>query len=89
MDHKTHLSILDQVSEAITAVSAALTAAHKTDRIGHRNQTHKEIHFSKETTLLKVGPKDNRATDTMVTTGSNREDSQLNSITADQHQKHR
>ena len=62
---------------------------HKADRVGDKNQTHKETHFSKEIIHLKIDSKDSKAMDTMVIAGSNREDSQPNSTTADQHRKHR
>ena len=71
VDHKIHLSILDQVSETITAASTALTVVHKADRVGDKNLTHKETHFSKEIIHLKIDSKDSKAMDTMVIAGSN------------------
>ena len=89
VDYKIHLSILDQISETITAVSTALTAAHKADRIGDKNQTRKEIHFSKETTHPKTDSRDSKTMGTTAITDSNQGDFQPNLTTAGQHQKHR
>ena len=89
MDHRIHLSILDQISYQITAASTALTVAHKADRVGDKNQTHKGTQHNKETSHPRIDSRDSKTMDTMVITSSNQGDSQPNSIIADQHQKHR
>ena len=64
-DHKTHLSILDQVSGAITAVSTVRIAAHKTGKVLDRDRVHKGAHSNQET----ISKTDSMETKEVVTMG--------------------
>ena len=88
-DHKIHLSILDQVSEAITVVSIAQTAARKANPVSDKNQTTKETHFNQGTTPTRIDSRDSKemGITEIITTGLRQEGYQPNLITVEVHQK--